>query len=233
MKLKNSKKNSGFTLVELLVVIAIIAGLAAISSPIIIKQIAKARATQAINNAKDIYVGLRDMSMKTGQPLPIVKAGTYTSGSGSNEILGEVFYQGFLEDEKPFYVKGVVGAVEGDGDIATSILEQNSNVFTYFENGNTGLGINPVTAVANTPLLSSPNVTATGTAFNVCTYNTAAYGNQAVVLRADGSVSAYNLSPTFFIADATAVVVDDKAGSRDLGADCTGTIPDFATAQVN
>ena len=70
MKLKHAKNNAGFTLVELLVVIAIIASLAAISSPIIIKQIAKSRATQAINNAKDIAIGIKDGALLTGNALP-------------------------------------------------------------------------------------------------------------------------------------------------------------------
>ncbi len=47
MKIKTSKLSRGFTLVELLVVIAIIASLAALSSPIIIRGLSKAKVARA------------------------------------------------------------------------------------------------------------------------------------------------------------------------------------------
>ena len=112
MKLIHAKNRPGFTLVELLVVIAIIAVLAAILSPIIIGQINKSRATGAINNAKDIHIGLRDYCINRGA-LPL-------ADSTTNEDLVPVFSKGYIKDEKPFWVKGVSGYVEPDGKLGSS-----------------------------------------------------------------------------------------------------------------
>ncbi len=54
----NTKKSKGFTLVELLVVIAIIAGLAAVSTPVIIKVKEKAKKVSAINACKAVEVAV-------------------------------------------------------------------------------------------------------------------------------------------------------------------------------
>lgn len=234
MKLKHAKKNSGFTLVELLVVIAIIAALAAISSPIIIRQIARSRATQAINNSKDIMIGLRDMSIAEGN--------LATRQGNANLSLASAFGGGYIVDEKPFFVSGVAGAIEGDGDLtgvawdrvaqkatAGKALETNSNVFAYFDDGT--VGINVVTAVANVPVLATPVVKAG--VFNAVVYQNAAFGGQAVVVRADASAAASPLNPTSFkIADTAATTVKDTAGT-DLGATVTCELPDLSVALKN
>lgn len=229
MKLKHAKKNSGFTLVELLVVIAIIAGLAAISSPIIIQQIAKSRATQAVNNGRDIHIGLRDQSITTGSALS-ARAGN------ANLSLSETFARGFILDEKPFYVKGVPGAIPGDGDVSGkafnsstgaitqgNVLEVNTNVFSYFDNGTTGANL--VTDIPNAPLLATP-VVAAGV-FNAMTYNVASFGSQAVIVRVDGSVTTTPIDEaTQLIIDGAEVIILDRAGT-DIGGTWTSELPNF------
>jgi prepilin-type N-terminal cleavage/methylation domain-containing protein len=192
MKLTNVKKNSGFTLVELLVVIAIIAGLAAISSPIILRQIARSRATQAINNGKDIYIGLRDYAFaNTQMPAP--------DDTSSNLCLADVFVQGYIKDEKPFFVAGVIHnggglAIPGDENITTgNELEALSNVYTYWGVTAAG-GIDPTSSSASAPVLSVPTVTVPG-AYDVATYDTTDFAGQAVVVTADGAAVSRPIVP--------------------------------------
>jgi len=197
MKLKHAKKTSGFTLVELLVVIAIIAALAAISSPIILRQVKRSRATAATNNAKDIYQGLRDFSTSYGASVGSDtgdKVESGWAGTDANDYLTLLFDSGIVQDEKPFYVNIGTKYAEGDGDISSgNILEDGANSFAVFVlAGNDGV---PIIDIANAPLMSCPFDTVNGTAttYQSNIYDKAAFGGKAVVLRADGSAVSFGL----------------------------------------
>lgn len=192
MKLKHAKKNSGFTLVELLVVIAIIAALAAISSPIIIRQIARSRATQALNNGKDIYVGLREFAFNRAGVCPATAA-------SSTEALAVLFTSGVVTDEKPFYVKGIDTAyIPGDED---KLLEAGENVYAYYP------GRNIQKDKADSPIISTPASTAA--VLYTAEFLTAPFGGQAVVINTDGSGVVYGINGTGGTGSAGPLVGED------------------------
>ena len=66
MKLKNTQKMKGFTLVELLVVIAIIAVLAGIATPLILKAQKAGDRTKALANSKSVVGGLLSFKSDKG-----------------------------------------------------------------------------------------------------------------------------------------------------------------------
>lgn len=175
--LKGSYGNSS------LMAVPAIASLAAISSPIIIRQIARSRATTALSNGKDIYVGLRVYAFEHGGKCP-GKSGDERS---SNEILRELFKAGSVQDEKPFYVKGVPNAFEGDGDISDDeALSMGENIWAYAP------GANITNDYAHRPLLVAPlkydddgKVIADASVF----------GGQLIVVCTDGSAVVVNIDP--------------------------------------
>jgi len=175
--LKGSYGNSS------LMTVPAIASLAAISSPIIIRQIARARATTALNNGKDIYMSIREFAFRRGGKCP----GTAGDERSSNEILRELFAAGSVQDEKPFYVKGVPNAFEGDGDISgDEALSMGENIWAYVP------GVNITNDYANKPLLvallkydDDGKVIADASVF----------GGQLVVVRVDGSAVMVNIDP--------------------------------------
>ncbi|MGB1874861.1 MAG: type II secretion system protein, partial [Akkermansiaceae bacterium] len=71
MKMTKHNMAKGFTLVELLVVIAIIAALAALSTPVVLKQQKKAALAEAINNAKQIGYLMKDYDDQFGSFPPL------------------------------------------------------------------------------------------------------------------------------------------------------------------
>lgn len=224
-----SSQRAGFTLVELLVVIAIIAGLAAISSPIIVQQISKSRSAQAVTNGRDIHIALRDQSIRTADTLSARRG-------NANLSMAESFARGFIRDEKPFYVKGVPGAIQGDGNISGlsfnqttgvlvqgSALETNSNVFSYFDKN--GVGLNLITELPSSPILATPLVTAG--AWNTTVYHQKSFNNQAIIVRVDGSVSTILLNElTGLPLDAADVTIIDRSGT-DITSTFISELPDF------
>jgi prepilin-type N-terminal cleavage/methylation domain-containing protein len=185
MRTKPSSSTSGFTLIEILLVISIIAGLAAISSPIVLRQIARSRATQAVNNAKSIGVGLRDYALLHGSmPAP--------SGATSNESFLPLFREGFIVDEKPFSVIGVIvngrTSVPGDEDITgNAALGDPANcVFTYWGISDS-LGVDPISLSSFTPVLGVPVNATFVDNFKATTFQSTDFAGQAVVLFSDNS----------------------------------------------
>jgi len=193
------RHKQGFTLVELLVVIAIIASLAAISAPIMLREIARSRATQALNNGKDIYAGIRDHAFQNSG-----RSVTRGSESTSSGIFTNLFDAGFIRDEKSFFVRGFPGKVEGNGD---GMLETDENCFSVFVDQSSGEGVNIQNAPPNAPLLASPFGDASGTLVD-SRWNFSAYGGLCVVVYWDGAAIAYNLNQLDQASEGSGVILD-------------------------
>ena len=170
--MKNSYGNSSWMMVP---------ALAAISSPIIIRQIARARGTTAISNAKDIYVALIEYAVNKGGKAPI--AG---EGASANAHLRLLFTSGVCQDEKPFFVKGVEGFRLPDENIqGAEALAAGENIWAYVP------GRSLTDDPANTPLMMAPF---TRSFDGTWQFDRDAFGNQLVVLRTDGSAILVDVS---------------------------------------
>jgi prepilin-type N-terminal cleavage/methylation domain-containing protein len=176
MKMTKNKLAKGFTLVELLVVIAIIAALAALSTPVVLKQQKKANATQAINNAKQIWLLLFEYDQDNGA---YPKAGT--SSNKNFQVFGE---DGYTSSEEIFYAKtAIAGFTKPDGDVSSGKFAAAGEVgFAYVEGCSTG-------SVSSTPLVAAPPLAADDTA----KFDANAFGGTAVVLQNDGGVKTYRI----------------------------------------
>jgi len=162
----------------------LIPALAAISAPIIIRQIAVSRSVTAINNGKDVYVGLRAYSFDSkGFPQ---ENSTFTS---SNDYFRPLFETQHFIDERPFHIKNMPGLVEPDetteGDQA---LSKGENAFSYV----LGADIHKVTPLLVTPLVKNGNT---------IEVDTAAFGGKLVVVYSDGSAQIYPTKFTNFVED--------------------------------
>jgi len=153
----------------------VVPALAAISSPIILRQLKKARAAQATNNARDIYPALKDYS-DNGKGL---SPSANKADDSANDVLRKLFSDGYIQDESPFYVKGISGSKDPDNNTQNDeALSFGENVFAYCPN-------TPIIDVADRPLLiSSLYEDADGT----IKADAKVYEGKAIVLRADGSV---------------------------------------------
>jgi len=169
MKMTKTKLAKGFTLVELLVVIAIIAALAALSTPVVLKQQKKANATTAVNNAKQIFLLLFEYDQENA---------AYPTGSDSNVALGTLISEGYTTSEEIFFAKSPISK-KPDGDISTSsaILTTDELGFKYVDALSAG-------KASGLPLLGAPFSVK---AANGYTMDAEAYGGSAVVLFNDGS----------------------------------------------
>jgi len=188
MKLPEVNRHSAFTLVELLVVIAIIASLSAISSPLIMRQIAKARATTAINNSKDVYRAMRSYAFaQNGLTPPVEGAGI----SSSNDVFRTLFHTGHCQSEKSFFVKGFTEDYRAGDEVisGTEALSEGENVLNlyYVAGQRTNFLKNP----ANQPIMATPNADT----LNIYdgTFLKAPFGGQAIVTRVDGSTVIFNI----------------------------------------
>ena len=159
--------------------VAMIAGLAAVSSPIIIRQKTGSRAPMVITNGKDIYVGMRDYAFKNGGQLP--EAGNIRS---SNEYFKAFFESGSIVDDSSFYVKGVPGAAAPNGN---KQLESGENVFGVIP------GVNITNDSANTPVLIAP--------FAFGELDPEGFSNQIAIVTSDGAASIYNANSNTEIYD--------------------------------
>jgi len=168
--------------------IMIVSSLSAISSPIILRQVKRSRVTTAINNMKDIWHGLNDFSDAYGELPSAVTAKKIfmkMADGSANSYLQQLFMSGIVADEKPFFVKGVPGSTEPDGDIGDGkVLEAGENSFAYVK----GCG-DLKKADANRPILITPLVKEGG----VIKADRSAFANKATVLRADGSVIIFDI----------------------------------------
>jgi prepilin-type N-terminal cleavage/methylation domain-containing protein len=200
MKMTKTKLAKGFTLVELLVVIAIIAALAALSTPVVLKQQKKANATQAINNAKQIWLLLFEYDQDNGA---YPAAGT--SSNANFQVFGT---EGYTSSEDIFYTKtAIAGFTKPDGDISSGNFADAGEVgFGYVEGASTG-------SVSSTPLVAAPPLTATDTA----TFDANAFGGSAVVLQNDGGVKTYRIPTGGIILNKITGADADVFGSLQTG----------------
>ena len=134
-----TKLAKGFTLVELLVVIAIIAALAALSTPVVLKQQKKAAATEAVNNAKQMFILLFEFDQDRGQYPGLATVNpSATASASSNAAFREFFVSSQIDSEELFYCRNGI-AVPPDGDIggvlSANAIENGSCGFNYLTKG--------------------------------------------------------------------------------------------------
>lgn len=175
--------------------ILVIPALAAISSPIIIRNISRSRATTALSNSKDIYTGLQSYANQNDGNLPAKNP----DFSGSNEYFRTFFENEIFYFEQPFYIKGVDGAVQPDENkTGANALSRGENCFAYVP------GVNLSNAHSNTPLLAAPLINVGGT----IEVDVDAFGGQLLVLNSDGSAKIFQVdSPHLVIDQETSRVV--------------------------
>jgi len=193
-----TRKRQGFTLVELLVVIAIIATLAGVGVPVLLGKKKEGDKAQATLNAKQVGYALFSFDGDYGEfPSTTTKtkietdntSPVFSSATGANEYLSQLFAGGYIDQEKPFFAKGPMCRQEGDNDLSTSatLLKGGENGFGYVMKSATE-ALNS-SMVSNLPLLVAPNATGTdGKQFDLDTYN-----KKAIVLSIDMSVSAQTI----------------------------------------
>ncbi len=188
MKMTKNKLAKGFTLVELLVVIAIIAALAALSTPVILKQQKKAAATEAINNAKQVYLLMFEHDQDTG---------AYPNAGGAANLNFRSFITGgYTTSEDIFYAK-TAWTIKPDGNVTgTNACGSGEVGFLYVE----GLS---ATSPSNAPIIATPQRAAGGTA----TFDENAFGGTAIVLRNDGGVKSFRINPT------NGLITENSSGS--------------------
>jgi prepilin-type N-terminal cleavage/methylation domain-containing protein len=190
----NIKVKRGFTLVELLVVIVIIAALAALSSPMVFRQVKRAAEAQALSNARQIGIALFEfqddygtypsaatlLQVQEAFPDETIKG---AAGTDSNGFFKQLFQVGLTQSEDIFFAKAK-GIVKPDGDISTSAkaLGPGEVGFGYILDG-LGTAGNPSRPVIATPLVQDSITEFDGDPFN----------RKAVVLRIDNSVISVNI----------------------------------------
>ena len=119
MKMTKTKLAKGFTLVELLVVIAIIAALAALSTPVVLKQQKKAAATEAVNNAKQHFILLFELTKTTVHTQATQPRCLLVRCRRFKRSIQRVFHSSQIDSEDIFYAK-TGWTLKPDGDIGTA-----------------------------------------------------------------------------------------------------------------
>ena len=181
MKMTKTKLAKGFTLVELLVVIAIIAALAALSTPVVLKQQKKASLAEAVNNAKQIGYLMKDYDDSFGN-YPLLDDTQDTTAPAAvttaNQIWGKFFQLSLIDVEEVFYAKTSWNR-KPDGDADT--------VARFCAPGESGFGyISGLSASNNgrAPVVVAPQAAAGASV----TFDGGAFGGSMVYLCVDGSV---------------------------------------------
>ena len=207
MKMTKTKLAKGFTLVELLVVIAIIAALAALSTPVVLKQQKKASATEAINNAKQVYLLMFEHDQDTGA-YP-------ATGTSSNLNFQKLITEGYTSSEDIFYAK-TAWTIKPDGDVSTgNACVTKECGFLYVEGLST-------TSKSVAPIIATPQISS-GAAPSTNTFDKDAFGGTAVVLRNDGGVRSYRINATNQITDKSSGTEEDLFTAARL-TDYGGTV---------
>ncbi len=187
MKMTKNKLAKGFTLVELLVVIAIIAALAALSTPVVLKQQKKASLAQAVNNAKQIGYLFKDFEDAYGA-YPGTAAEYGLAASATSNTVFEKFYDaGFYDgDEEIFYAKATFTKKPDGDEVAAARCAAGEVGFGYSTNVANGLSSSDN---AGLPLIFSPQ-----TAVAAATFDSNAFGGSMVYLEIGGAVKTLPIS---------------------------------------
>lgn len=178
--------NKGFTLVELLVVIAIIAALAAMATPVIMKQNKKAAMTEATNNAKQIFYLMVEFDGDFGEfpsdtSKDDIEAGDITLGTtSSNDFFRQFFAGRYTQSEEIFYAKSKItkkpnNALKGD------TLSEGECGFAYIKGQSTSDN-------TGRPLVMAPMEDGEQE------FDPDPYDSKCVVLRIDGAVKQLRLN---------------------------------------
>jgi prepilin-type N-terminal cleavage/methylation domain-containing protein len=135
-KTPNMKTNStraAFTLIELLVVISIIAILAGIAMPIYAKIIMNGKQTNALNNARQIGLGLR-LYANDYDAYP-TKKNTYGEDIKTSNDVFRSLVPTYVDNEKVFAVGGSKAGPTVDGDISSAarIIAPGENHWAYID----------------------------------------------------------------------------------------------------
>jgi prepilin-type N-terminal cleavage/methylation domain-containing protein len=191
MNITRKTRNKGFTLVELLVVIAIIASLAAMATPVIMKQQKKAAMTTAISNAKQVHMLMMEFDGDFGafpndETAQADQDLNGYSGANSNDYLGQFIAGGYVNSEEIFYAKG--GSTTNkkpDNDYSTKsvTLEAGECGFSYVINQSTSDN-------TGRPILLAP-MEGNGETFKIDPYD-----GKCVALRIDGAAKSLRISKT-------------------------------------
>jgi prepilin-type N-terminal cleavage/methylation domain-containing protein len=121
---------SGFTLIELLTVVAIIGILASVAGPGLINAQQAAKASAAMQKARQIALGLRGFSLDNGGAYPVGENIFGESITTSNAAFRDL--ADYIEDESVFAVSGSNWGAEADNKIeGTSFVEAGENHFAY------------------------------------------------------------------------------------------------------
>lgn len=170
----------GFTLVELLVVIAIIAALAAMATPVILKQKKKADMTEAVNNAKQIFYLMIEFDGDFGEfpsddSASDIDTDLTLGSANSNDYFRQFIGGGYTSSEEIFYAKSNDTKKPDNAVNGTSALEAGEVGFAYLTKQSTSQN-------SARPLVMAPMIEGGET------FDPSPYDNKAVVLRIDGSV---------------------------------------------
>jgi prepilin-type N-terminal cleavage/methylation domain-containing protein len=196
MKL-NRKTAAGFTLVELLVVIVIIAALAGLTAPQIIRFRKKGDQTEAMNNARQLMLGLADFESDYGGFPDTSTREDVTENSGStlnfsgdtaNDYFRQLIAAGIVQSENPFYAKASYSKKPDNIFNGNNALEAGEVGFGYIMDNDSAIGTgNPGRPIAVAALL---NASTSGD------FDVEPYDRKAVVLHIDSSVKLLNIRPT-------------------------------------
>ena len=122
----------GFTLIELLVVISIIAILAATSVPVYQSVMISGKQTAALNNARQIGLGIRMYASDNDGNLPSADSEEGGEASTSNDAF-RLLVPTYVDSETVFTVPSSKVGAKADNDVSTKakILERNENHWAY------------------------------------------------------------------------------------------------------
>lgn len=198
MKTNIQPMRRGFTLVELLVVIVIIAALAGLTAPMVIRQRKKADHTEAVNNARQIGLGMLEFEQSYGVFPDDTTAAEVTTNTGSTLTLGtsnsndyfrQLMAAEITQSEAMFYAKISYTKKPDNVFKDADALEDGEVGFGYIMNSTTGLSTagNPARPYVIAPLLKDN----TSGEFDIDPYD-----SKAVTLRLDGSVQAPAIKKT-------------------------------------
>jgi len=212
-------------------VIAIIAALAAMATPVIMKQQKKAAMITSTSNAKQVFMLMVEFdqdyySFPNADTVALVAAdgATGTMGtSDSNGYFKQLIFGGYTTSEEIFFAKdGADTSIPPDDDISgAQALKKGECGFAYISDlssgKNTGL-----------PLICAPMKDNT-------TFKGDPYGGKCVVLRIDGAVKQYRIKKSTSSSDGEANVGGGKTlfNTEIWTAAKTGTSTTFKPPVVN